>query len=456
MPTYAFVNGISASPTILFNLDNQSPFSVVVGTQTPPPSKRYSQSGSTSRDGDNIAQSSYNDRLLTIVLRVELKATAEEQVEGIQKLGRLLDSEQWLMWKHDTMIEPVFFRTRRGDMDIDDYMMVDRPKRTITLSIPAEPFAYGAAVTGSTTISNDPTVAVSSNPMSYVFPAIQGDVAAPVDLKMLASPLVMSSAISVAAGPSVPSVPVSARASSMGTATAGWTTSLGAADTDAFGGLTTLFTKTSGAIRSPAASHTLTSPKGDFRLFVRARTNVSDAVLYTSTTRDASLNTTSNVKLVSGSDYRWYDLGVSRPPRTPEIVGPTPGLFTPFDPSWNVSVACFMDSAAGVIAIDRVLALPAGLDDDVLSSLLILGEVLTATGPTHVLSEEQIAFIDSTPLPRATYPMTIAGGLPRVVPGAKNVLTLVKRIGANDVKSAPITLNFYYYPRYLYIRPATT
>lgn len=453
MPIYAFVDKIDASPTILFDLDNQSPFSVVEGTQTPPPAKRFSQTSSSSRDGDNIAQSSYSDRVLTIILRVELNATAESQVEGIQALGRLLDDEQWIMWQHDTMIEPVFFRTRRGDMDVDDYMMVDRPKRTIRLTIPAEYAAYGLPVTNTVTINNDPTAA--TNPMSYAFPDIQGDVKTELSLSAQhdGDPL-QQSLYNTAAGPSALLSPLNGGWENNGASASGWTMTASASDATAIGGVTTTMVKASGTSASPfVLMKVLSVPPGEYRVIARVK---SSAVGGTLTTGSVTRN------LYPTSKYFWYDFGVARPTGTfPRATPAGIGTLTSQPMRFSFTGAF---TGNGTISLNRVLLVPAGVDGDALNRMLLTADGLNS-GTTYIDSLTQAAWTG----PTAFALLTVAGGagFPQVLPGYPNRLTIIPRMAPSkaydpldnfdaDDKTLTTVLTYSYYPRYLYTRPATS
>lgn len=97
--------------------------------------------------------------------------------------GLLLRDNCWLMFQLSSTTQPAWFKLYRpqpGDLSFDG-LDLDRTKNTWgwQISLPAEPFAYGARVTlGPVTINNNP--AAGTNPCSYVFPAIKGDAPAPL------------------------------------------------------------------------------------------------------------------------------------------------------------------------------------------------------------------------------------------------------------------------------------
>ena len=175
--SWQIVDSIASSPTVLLDFDDRNPFTVMGGSVSPPRLRR--SSGQALGDGSMVSDSSYEDRVVKLKLNV-WNTTAAAQSTAIQTLGRLLDRPEglWIKWLSEGKTEPVFFRTRRADLDVVDLVLSASPERDITLEIPCEPFAYGLPETGSFTVNNDPTVGV--NPMSYVFESIKGDVSSPL------------------------------------------------------------------------------------------------------------------------------------------------------------------------------------------------------------------------------------------------------------------------------------
>ena len=179
--SYQFVDSISATPTVLLDLDNLTPFHVAEGSSVSPPRLRRTASPSLMGDGSIESGSYYEDRVITLVLVPQLVA-AETQATAIQTLARILDQREgaWLKWQSEGMSEPLFYRTRRADFEVVDLVLDAQPDRTLNLEIIAQPFGHGLPETGSFTVTNDPTT--GTNKMMYSFGTIKGDVLTPLHL----------------------------------------------------------------------------------------------------------------------------------------------------------------------------------------------------------------------------------------------------------------------------------
>lgn len=451
-----FVDSISASPTVLLDLNNQAPIYLAEdGWSAPPPRLDRTASSSTSRDGTSVAQSAYADRELVITVGLDT-ATPDQAAEAIQAIARLLNSEgQWL--KYQTAIEPVFFRTKRAEIDaLAEFNGQRDGFREVTLRIPAEPFAYGLPVTGTTTINNDPTAA--TNPMSYVFPAIQGDVATPVSMSLVSeashASLFANLMLSMSSGSNVPTTPAFVQTVSVTGASAGWTYTGGFADVDGIGGTVSRYVKASGTLTAGPTLQ-LPSSQGDYRILARLKASADGTAQLVMP--DGVTKSTRTLEV--DADYHWYDFGVFRLPdfysttAIPVVDQPSTSGTT------AVSIYLNLTGATGDVRVDGVLAVPAGLDDDAASSLLLgAGGGSAASGwTTFVDSLSSRLLIYKSGL--RTQSVAVAGGFPSLLPGTRNVMTLVRALPFS-VGSDPLTaggvMNYLYYPRYLYIRPATT
>lgn len=467
MPVYAFVSEISASPTILLDLDNQSPFSVVEGTKTSPPTRRVNSFGSAARDGDTISAKSYNDRTLTIELWPVENTTAEEQTEGLQKIARLLDSEQWLMWQHDGMISPLFFRVKYGDFEVnDEYMTEDDPTRFVTLVLVAEPSAYGLPVTGTATIANDPTVAAASNPMSYVFPDIQGDVATPVAMTLGGPAEISAFALAVTSSdverrPVYVAAPTSRFASAPMVVTANST-----ARADAIGGQSDLWQTNGAASSASSADYTVTLPVGDYRVYARCFVNYPTGYIKMGITNLAGDSPSLNVTVgADASLWQWVDLGVTRLPVSAKYDDDLPSLVNRSSGTGLLRLELQNTEVANkAIYVDGLLFVPCGLDDSDSTTLLTgaVEGINTSTAGSYQIDAfgQQVFYGNSTNFKAGG----CAGGFPQVLPGKTNTLSLVRAIEtgvggsykANDNKTSVWSVSWMYYPHYLYTRPATT
>ena len=462
VPVYAFVDGPSSSPTVLFDLDAQEPFSVVVGTSTSPPQRRVSSFGSSARDGDVLAQKAYQDRQLAIRLRFELGTTAEEQSEGIQTLARLLDGPQWLMWQSDAKIEPVFYRTKFGDIEVDDSMLTDTPTRYVSLSIAAEPFGYGLPVSGSAVIDNDPTS--GTNKMSYLFPDIQGDVATPLWLKVSQNATTWETILSTTCMPVgvTGGAPVVTGAFDISiSAGTRWLAASSAADATAISGFRKRWTRDSVVLNATGlvtlgTSYLANVPRGDYRLLVRVRSSSSTSTI-TGWISDPSLSidlSSQPKPLIPGTTWGWVDLGVVRAPG----FGPRQTALLDQAHDTRTYLTFYITAANDVtIDFDELMLVPAGLDAALDTRTAIVGGDLTGTDDLFVdgVNEQTYLRVESTD---TMAPATMVGsGFPRVVPNADCRLNFVRLINtAGDDKALDTTINWTYLPQYLYDRPASS
>lgn len=481
-----FVDSIGPSPTVLLDLNNRAPIYLAAnGWSAPPPRLNRSTSRSASRDGDNVAASSYSDRELVITLGLNT-SSQDEAAEAIQALGRLLNSEgQWLKWQPST-IEPVFFRTKRAEFDgFNEFNGQADGFREVTIRVPAEPFAYGERVEGSATIANDPTAA--SNPMSFVFPEIQGDVATPLQLSVLGSIGGTvgspkndgngSTVIATMAAADAPSGPfwVDLASVTLDSTNEGGYAVTTQSDATAIGGSYVRYVRTGSGVSRLAISFHVEPvvPSGDYRVFARARRSATSvAVKLTNLTDlavpDVASFTLSDDDLVD-SVWSWYDLGVRRLPLDAPLSPSVPSS----GPSATVSLMGYGLSTGGAITvgIDGYLFVPVGMDEAVASDMLMIGRAAEYNiGPGGPLDLYADGVADSVFGVRrfadlSYTPVTAAGASAlRVVPGYENYMTFIRAAagggaysGSNGgVKTVTTTVDWAYYPKYLYDRPATT
>ena len=173
-----FVDSLSASPTVLLDLNNDAPFSTALWSAPPPPLRRATSSSLT--DGDIISSTSHGDRI--IELKIDLFATTQDlSATSLQTLARIIDRDAaWLKYQPVGMTAPVFFRTKRADIATIEEVIASTSVRNLDISIPAKPYAEGLPETDSFTITHHPTS--GTNKMMYAFGTIKGDVPAPLTM----------------------------------------------------------------------------------------------------------------------------------------------------------------------------------------------------------------------------------------------------------------------------------
>ena len=177
MATWQFVaDFITASPTVLLDLNSTaSSLRVMDGYNLDPPKYTKGYAESSLRHGATPTNSVASNRMLTIPILVLSSSASAASV--IESLGDQIAVDNILKVQFGSS-NPVFFRTFANP----DYAL--EVKKTlvenaqITLSLEAEPFAYGVRVTeGTFTVSNNP--AAGTNPCRFDVAPL-GDVPTPL------------------------------------------------------------------------------------------------------------------------------------------------------------------------------------------------------------------------------------------------------------------------------------
>jgi hypothetical protein len=153
--TLQIVDSIASSPTVLLDLNNESPFGVA-DFDAPPPQLRRTTSSSMLADGERISQSSYENRQIRITFD-QISASQDAWATSWQTLARLIDQDTfWLKYQPTGATSPVFFRCYRTDVPSIEDVNGAVAYRIPTISIPADHAAYGLPVDiASFTITND-------------------------------------------------------------------------------------------------------------------------------------------------------------------------------------------------------------------------------------------------------------------------------------------------------------
>lgn len=442
------------SPVVLFDFDEW--FTLGVGTDFSPPGVRESNTWTQLVDGENTGASTLGDRNLKLVL-TQYTGNAEDHAEVLQTLGRLLDDSrgQVFLWQDEGTVHERFFKTKRTSMGIEDHYLLENPKRTLTLNIPAEPSAYGRPIYGTFSIANDPTT--GTNKMTYPFPTIKGDVPAPLWLKFDGSAIQWYSLLSSCCVPegSTDGVPIFTGDFTPAAIT-GWTVA-NSADATAVSGTRKRMTRASGVTEHTVTINTplLNVPRGDYRILARVQSSLAtaDVAAYVS---EATINPspTKTWRDVPGTTWGYVDCGIVRAPG----YGPRGSDLSDYvaaPDSRTTIVVAFSMPSTGTIDLDGILLVPTELDlgRDTVTALTtsISGSDLIVDGINMEAYNEVVT--GASPL---LGPVPVGGGFPQVMPGATSRLNFVRRVGlAGDDKTVPTTGDWMYLPEYLYIRSAT-
>lgn len=466
----AFVDAISASPTIRLNLNDGNVWRTLE-FNAPPPRLRRAASQNMMTDGGTVSSSSYDMRTLTLRLQL-ISASQDVNATQAQLLARELDrADNFLKYHPDGATKPVFFRLFRSDMAALNDIAGQIAGREFTVELLAEPFALGIRETlGPYTVNNDP--AAGSNGHYFDLTGVLGDVAAPC--------IIVNSGTHNRAG--LLSVRQHGTPSDTGafffqqceSCTLGTdTTNPGGGPDAAMSGTgTNNFVRTSFATIATMASRVtkqfaLTDAQGvavagryrmvaivrrsDATSVIRIRGAVVGAV--TDTVGDA-------VTLPLTTSRQAVDLGIFQ--LAPEVkVG---GAYNQYSlPTLNpgLYLDAARDSGAGTLDWDYFLLLPA----DEATTIFEGGGtstddmVIDALSEMIYLTENGVDPFLSTSSLTSGLTFDVSGGWISLLPNQTNRVFFATWANASPrliVKGDVATINVHYWPRYLYIRPSAS
>jgi hypothetical protein len=140
-----FVDGITESPGVRLDLNDESPWaSLSEHAELHPPPLKDAWTGSLLVDGERQVAAVHGNR--TLRFRLEVIGTDSDVVAGhLQDLWREVDRPRnILMWQPEGAAFPVFFRTFRSAANaVAEYPGSAGRLATVDVRIEAEPYAYG-------------------------------------------------------------------------------------------------------------------------------------------------------------------------------------------------------------------------------------------------------------------------------------------------------------------------
>ena len=471
-----FVDSVSATAALRLDLNDGTVWGCdVASLDFSPPPLRRAINGTLLVDGSTVSASSYDNRILRGRFDV-LGATVDATATQIQNLMRELDRDgNFLKWQPAGATSPVFFRTIRSPASRVTETPGPGTYKTVDVELLAEPFAVGLREDVAVgTVNNDP--AAGANGLFFDISAVKGDAAAPVVLKDNRTGAANQSFGALASRQSgTPSDLVFFQQSESMTLGTDTTNPGGVADAVMSGAGTTNYVRCTFATASTIAMRTrwdLTTGtaaqrralNGTYRVFACVRR--SDAV---SVIRLATMTTVGVAPLVAGSlvavplstSRQLVDLGLV----TFGAAGYLPGRFSS-QPATSTNTAFLdvraqRDSGAGTIDFDYLMLAPA--DAQFLTWLTV------NTSTDHIVDGgNERLFVDDAAGSNifdgsaGVYdPMaSVVGGFPAVQPGQANRFYYLRGQNVSGViqhdKTIATAVTVSYWPRYLYIRPATT
>jgi hypothetical protein len=465
--TLQFVDSIASSPTVRLDLNDGAPFGLKIeGTSFGTPTMRYAEASTLMRDGSTYPAAAYGERVLTIKLTLA-ETTRDAIATAMQELHRELDRPtNFLRWQQDSATNPVFFRTIRTPPDRwDDFPFTPNPYNEVTIPVLAEPFGYGLKETGTATVSNHPA-AGTGLPGYLDVTSVKGDVETPLILRVESTTFNVvndfASMLAVRRRGTPSSAPVGLQAESM---TLGTDTTLpgndgamsGAGSNYARCSFGTIAMTTRLSTTFPAAASV--DNRGTYRVMARIRRSVAGSDGVAMRLRwggtSSSLITNDTVTTSQTTSLNYVDLGlVSIPPGEDPV---TDGLSGTSLSASGIYVEVQAQRTAGTtnLDIDFLWFVPA---DDRLCTI----RWGTASGADYCFADASLDKVYNATTAGAVLNANMAqrtGGLPMISPGVTNRVWFLKQVrqgAATDAIGVTFTAQYSYFPRYLYLRPAST
>lgn len=463
------------SPVVLFDFDQW--FTLAVGTDFSPPGVRSTSTWTQLNDGETPSASTLGDRVLSLVLD-QFRGNAEDQAEVLQLLARLLDDSrgQWFLWRDEGTVHERYFRTRRTSLSIQDFHLLEKPKRTVTVSIPAEPYAQGELVETSYVVTNDPTT--GPNPMVIEIEDVKGDVPTPVWMSVDYAGTAFNPRNLIVAGsaatPDVDGGVVLFDAGAFVGPSTGFTRTV-VADATAIGGSLVRFTNTTGLLTEVQTVSTVYPvERGDYRILVRTRTLVPGGVgvpnvwVWPGVGGNIDVPAADNPnEFRAVTTWEWLDLGIARMPGGAPLASDRAETDLTYPMIATIGMRIRLAGAGSPsLDVDTIMLVPAGLDRAVLGTML-----RTMQDPSMVGTQAWIDGINDTTYLVADDPGTSTtlieplisdGDTPYLVPGVLNRLFVVPYVrnpddlGPDaDDKTETVTVTVKHRAQYLYLRSAT-
>lgn len=465
-----FVDSIAGSPTVRVDLNSLASGLLVAadGIDLSPPPLRRTVVSTMLTDGETVPAAAYGNRTLKIPIRL-VGGTTDASATILQTLAReLVRPINILKVQLNGATSPVFFRTFAApDYALSMLRLLLGANTVITLEIMADPFALGLKETiADVTVTEDP--AAGTNPMCWDITGVKGDVETPLVLTLPCGNLFDAgdplSVIGVRRRGTVANVPFFIQAEAM---TLGTDTTLPGAD-GAMSGSGSNYARCSFSTNANMVPRISLSTfptvenadlRGRYRVFALLRKSASSGTVnaqlgYTASASPALVqNDAVTADAVTGRCH--LDLGL--------ISFPT-GQDPIYDGYSNVDVLVkgrYLEvraervSGSASLDFDYLLFVPA---DDCMA-LIDWGDSLSTTDQFVVDGTHEIVYTQTTSFRvYGSKPSVVAGGFPLITPGVTNRVYWIRRAGrgATVTKSETTVISAAYWPRYLFVRPATT
>lgn len=459
----AFVDQISATATVRLSL-SIAPWAVLFsGTDLQPPPFRRAIVSTLLTDGSIIPAAAYDNRVITLHLQLDATSPVLAATQ-LQLLNRELDRPyNILKWQPEPSLPPVFFKTFRSP----DYAQAHDHGINLydfTVNIQAEPFAYGTQENSSSTVTVNSDPANGTNGKFFDITGVKGDVETPLMMKFGGGIGSHQTVFAMRRGgtPSAMGYFLQAEAMTQGTNTStqansgAYSGSGNNSSATTFGSNNDLsHVRLSTAVFPASAA---VDVRGQYRVMARINGTVAGdtfALQLVHGQRPVT-NTEKDVTLASVSvNPRMVDLGIIQIPEgfDPVNNGPTNSPL----PVAGVKLQLFASrlSGSGNLIFDYLLFMPA---DDIFC-LVNWGTTSVTTFMLDGYTRTVYALNGSNQV-QDNGMCFYTGDIPRVAPNVTNRICLINDATPEplvaDLVSGTCTLDWFYWPRYLYVRPVAT
>lgn len=459
-----FVDSISASPTVRLDL-NLAPWRLRDTTTFGQASLRRAVVSTLLFDGERYPAAAYDNRLLTLVLKIDGLGD-DATAAALQQLYRELDRPANILRYQPATSQPVFFRIFRSTPDAVTWNPVEKEA---TVRVPAEPFALGLRQTLSpVTVTNSP-----AGGLYWDMADVAGDVETPLFLQFTTSTVIGSghsptSVIGVRRRGTPSAMPMVLQAESM---TMGTDTTVQPNDPLMSGAGSNFIrcsfaTQTALVARATIAgwpSGSSVDYRGTYRVFLRGRSSDPNFSSFQASLVTDGPNGIAGVSVTNGpvslsafgATPSWVDMGLIEMPAGSSVG--TDGYSGSDLPVRGIYLALWLARTAGTgtLDIDCLVLVPA---DDRL--LLIDWASVTIAADYLVLDSARttVYALDSGGAVWSGFAGTLAGGPPMVSPGVTNRIVFVLDVDGIDLAGTltTTTVTPYYWPRYLTVRPPSS
>lgn len=454
------MDGVSTSPAIRLELNDEAPFAVARFTHSPAPLTRTLVSN-LMRDGGHSGPSARG--LGSLVLDIDLITDDQDtNAEWLQRLARELDRESnWIEYQPQGATYPVFFKTYRAPFATIADVVGAAAFRQISVEIPCDPYALGTRQSvAAFTVNNDP--ASGTNGCYFDVTGVKGDALTPMLLTDSDHPGVASTRrlyVGVRQSGSPASMQHFFQAESASLATD--TTNPGGGPDAAMSGTgTNNFVRCSFATVATMEGRLTLTPTasaeaaGRYRLLGVVRRSSGTGIIkmrYVTATTQGTLATGDTVTTAADTNRNLIDLGIVN------LVAPTSGAARS---GVVISIQASRETGTSTLDFDCFHLVPA----DAASTIVDVQYRTTGSVVLDSLGDEGDAlyWVDNSAnlfgTASAGYlsdptKQDFVGAFPWIMPDITNRVVWVKVFGSAVTKTDTSSVAYYYYPRYEHVRP---